>query len=211
MNLEELPLFPLNVILFPGGRLPLRVFEERYKLMIGESLQNNSPFGVVLIKEGLEVGGPASPHQVGATARITKAERGIQGRYRIETVGERRFSIREIVRETPYLVGRVEYLEDEVEEDMGDLPGRVGAVLSEYWRTLEAIKGGWAQSIDTPEDPLALSYAAARSVAYPPMVGQYLLQMSSVRERLERTLPLLEERLAMARRELEKRRKPRIN
>ena len=77
---EELRLFPLNMVLFPGGSLPLRIFEERYKLMIGECLKGSLPFGVVLIKEGIEVGGLASPHQVGTTARITKAERSDQGR-----------------------------------------------------------------------------------------------------------------------------------
>ncbi|MCZ6534741.1 MAG: LON peptidase substrate-binding domain-containing protein [Chloroflexi bacterium] len=211
---EELRLFPLNVILFPGGLFPLHIFEERYKLMIGECLKGNLPFGVVLIKEGPEVGGLASPHKVGTTARITKAERLEEGRYTLQTVGEKRFRIQEITRETPYLMAKVEYLEDEGLEDLGELPKRAGEVLAEYWKTLAGVKGGWVRSVDTPKDPLALSYAVARSVAHPPVVGQYLLQMSSVKERLERALPLLDERLTLAREELEKRtpfQGPRLN
>ena len=53
---EELRLFPLNTVLFPGVKLPLRIFEERYKLMIGECLEEEAPFGVVLIQDGQEVG-----------------------------------------------------------------------------------------------------------------------------------------------------------
>ena len=58
---QELRLFPLSLVLFPGMTLPLRIFEERYKLMIGECIDNQLPFGVVLIKEGQEVGGTAVP------------------------------------------------------------------------------------------------------------------------------------------------------
>ena len=60
---EYLRLFPLNIILFPGMDLPLKIFEERYKLLIQECIEEDSPFGVVLIKDGLEVGGPARPHR----------------------------------------------------------------------------------------------------------------------------------------------------
>ena len=57
-GLTRLPLFPLNLVLFPGQDLPLHIFEERYKDMIRECLEQDAPFGVVLIKEGLEVGAP---------------------------------------------------------------------------------------------------------------------------------------------------------
>ena len=213
-DLEELRLFPLNLVLFPGMSLPLRIFEERYKLMIGECLEGNLAFGVVLIKEGPEVGGPAAPHRVGTTARIVKSEPGRQGGYRIETVGERRFRISDVTGGNPYLTGNVEFLDEEVAEDLAELPGKVAKVLGEYWKALASLKGGWIQSVETPEDPLALSYAASEAVAYPPMVGQYLLQLSSGKERLERVLPLLEERLTLVKEAVEKRtpyRGPRLN
>ncbi|HQF70729.1 MAG TPA: LON peptidase substrate-binding domain-containing protein, partial [Promineifilum sp.] len=67
----ELPLFPLNLVLFPGMPLPLHIFEERYKEMVADCLRENRPFGVVLIAEGRAEGGaPARPHVVGCTAEI---------------------------------------------------------------------------------------------------------------------------------------------
>ena len=79
-DLIELPLFPLNVVLFPGMSLPLHIFEERYKAMIGACSEHDTPFGVLLIKEGQEVGDPAEPFQVGTTARITEVQQLEDGR-----------------------------------------------------------------------------------------------------------------------------------
>ena len=192
------------MVLFPGAPLPLRIFENRYKIMIGECIEMKQPFGVVLIKEGPEVGGPAQPHRVGTTARILKAEPSGQAMYRIQTVGERRFRIMNIVDGTPYLKAEVEYLEEMDSEDVGDLAQKVSDCLSEYLQLVVSFKKGWIQTVDTPQEPRALSYAAAQAVTYPPMVGQYLLQIPSVKERLERVLPLLEERTSLLKDEMGK-------
>ena len=69
---QKIPLFPLSTVLFPGGTIPLQIFEDRYHSMIQDCLESNSKFGVVLIKEGKEVGGAAVPHRVGTLAKITK-------------------------------------------------------------------------------------------------------------------------------------------
>ncbi len=203
-DLRTLPLFPLGVVLFPGAPLPLRIFENRYKIMIGECIEMEQPFGVVLIKEGPEVGGSALPHRVGTTARILKAEPTGQAMYRIQTVGERRFRILNIIDGNPYLKAEVEYLEEDEEEDVGDLAQQVSERLSEYLQLVVSFKKGWIQTVDTPQEPKALSYAAAQAVTYPPMVGQYLLQIPSVKERLERVLPLLEERTSLLKDEMGK-------
>lgn len=203
-ELETLPLFPLGVVLFPGAPLPLRIFENRYKIMIGECIEMKQPFGVVLIKEGREVGGTARPHRVGTTARILKAEPSGQAMYRIQTVGERRFRILNIVDGTPYLKAEVEYLEEMDSDDVGDLAQKVSDCLSEYLQLVVSFKKGWIQTVDAPQEPRALSYAASQAVTYPPMVGQYLLQIPSVKERLERVLPLLEERKSLLKDEMGK-------
>src|SRR5438445_505939 len=83
-------LFPLQVVLFPGMVLPLRVFEERYKQMIGRCLETNEGFGVVLIREGQEVGEPATPFDVGTLAEIASVERLPGGMMNLVTVGTRR-------------------------------------------------------------------------------------------------------------------------
>jgi Lon protease-like protein len=92
----ELPIFPLkNVVLFPGMVLPLHIFEMRYREMINRVSTNASPFGVVLIDEGQEVGASASPHTVGTAARIARVERLDDGRMNITAVGTQRFRILE--------------------------------------------------------------------------------------------------------------------
>src|SRR5262249_26533095 len=110
-----LPLFPLEqVVLFPGMSLPLRIFENRYKVMIGACQVTDQLFGVVLIRTGREVGDPAVPEQVGCTARLVRVDRIPDGQMHILTVGEQRFRLVGPARAMPegYLVGNVQMLAD---------------------------------------------------------------------------------------------------
>ncbi len=102
-----LPLFPLNVVLFPGMLLPLHIFEPRYRQMIGECVAAGSPFGVVFIKDGPEIGGAATPHTVGTAAKITSATSLADGRLNIATVGYERFTIQALHHDQPYLTATV--------------------------------------------------------------------------------------------------------
>ncbi len=109
----QMPLFPLNTVLFPGTPLSLHVFEERYKLMIGRCIEANAPFGVVLIKSGSEVlgmGPSAIPRSIGCAAQILQAEPVGEGRMNITAIGQERFRIVALHRDQPYLVGDVEML-----------------------------------------------------------------------------------------------------
>jgi Lon protease-like protein len=90
---DEISLFPLHTVLFPGGLLPLRVFEPRYMEMVSACLRGNEPFGVCLIREGREVGAPAVPHSVGCLARIAQWDMQQLGVLNIVARGERRFRI----------------------------------------------------------------------------------------------------------------------
>jgi len=92
-NLFELPLFPLNTVLFPGGTLPLKVFEQRYVEMTKHCVRDGSPFGVCLIREGREVGEPAIPATIGCTARISQWEVPHPNLFHLVAVGEQRFRI----------------------------------------------------------------------------------------------------------------------
>ena len=112
-EVRRLPLFPLNVILFPNGALPLHVFEERYKLMIQRCLGADSRFGVVLIRSGPEVGGPAEPHSVGTVALVTQFRRLDDGRMLLSVAGQQRFRIEEVTQLDPYLEAEVELLDRE--------------------------------------------------------------------------------------------------
>ncbi|MEW6690335.1 MAG: LON peptidase substrate-binding domain-containing protein [Pseudomonadota bacterium] len=110
----ELALFPLNTVLFPGGLLPLRVFEQRYLEMSKACLRDGSAFGVCLIREGAEVGAPATPAEVGCSARIVRWDMQQLGLLQIVAQGERRFRVRATrVRGDGLVLGRVAYLPDE--------------------------------------------------------------------------------------------------
>src|SRR3712207_3404751 len=109
---RALPLFPLRVVLFPGMRLPLHIFEDRYKLMIGTCMVTDRTFGVALIRSGSEVGGPAEVHPIGTTARIVEVERLPEGRLNLVAVGVDRFEIVERYADQPYASGLVRLLPD---------------------------------------------------------------------------------------------------
>ncbi len=89
----EIPLFPLNTVLFPGGPLPLRLFEPRYLDMISRCMKDDLPFGVLLIREGPEAGGPATTWHVGTLARVTDWYQGSDGLLGITAIGTERFRL----------------------------------------------------------------------------------------------------------------------
>jgi len=90
----RIPIFPLNTVLFPGGLLPLRVFEARYMDMARDCLRHERQFGVCLIREGREVGAPATPEPVGCLARIIEWDMQQLGLLHLKTLGGQRFRIR---------------------------------------------------------------------------------------------------------------------
>jgi Lon protease-like protein len=92
-DLSKLPIFPLGTVLFPGGALPLKVFEARYIDMTRECMKSGMPFGVCLIKDGAEVGTPAVPHEIGCLATITDWDMQQLGVLQIKTRGSQRFRI----------------------------------------------------------------------------------------------------------------------
>jgi Lon protease-like protein len=92
-DLQDLPIFPLNTVLFPGGVLPLRVFEARYMDMTRDCLKAERPFGVCLIRNGTEVGAPAEPEAVGCLATITSWDMAQLGLLQLRTIGGQRFRI----------------------------------------------------------------------------------------------------------------------
>ena len=94
-----IPLFPLHAVLFPGGPLPLRIFETRYTDMVGRCAREQSPFGVVLIQEGEEAGEVATTATVGCTARIADFGTLQDGLLGISCVGERKFRVQRVWRE----------------------------------------------------------------------------------------------------------------
>lgn len=109
----ELPLFPLQTVLFPGGPLPLRIFEPRYVDMIGRCMKTGVGFGVVLIRSGQETGA-ATTQDFGTVANIVDFDQLPDGTLGVVVIGSTRFMVRSVSRQADGLnVGQVELLEDE--------------------------------------------------------------------------------------------------
>ena len=116
MASAEIPLFPLNTVLFPGGLLPLQVFEQRYMAMTKACLRDSTCFGVCLIRHGAEVGAPATPEPVGCTARIIHWDMQHLGLLQIVAQGERRFRAAATrVQDDGLVLGEIEYLAEEAD------------------------------------------------------------------------------------------------
>jgi len=90
---RAVPIFPLNTVLFPGGVLPLRIFEARYVDMASDCLKRSAPFGVCLIRDGKEVGPPAVPVRIGCLARIADCDAEQLGVLKVRAEGLERFRI----------------------------------------------------------------------------------------------------------------------
>ena len=188
----ELPLFPLNSVLFPTSRLPLRIFEERYKMMLRDCMSADNSFGVVLIKSGNEVGGGAEPYDIGTIAKISEVREIEGGQFSVMTVGEGRFSIVEITQQRPYIRARVKLLPREEEEELApDTIETVRTAVVDYVRAMVGLRGGWVREVKVPEDPQALSYYAGDILQIGLFEKQKLLEESSLVKRLDQELLML--------------------
>jgi hypothetical protein len=173
--------------------LPLHIFEERYKDMIGECLEQDVPFGVVLIKEGLEVGAPADPERIGTSTRILRSEILDQGRMNIVTKGERRFEIEEIIQRVPHVIGRVRFLVELEGEGCAELIPQIDDEYVNLVKNLTALTGGYTSRVEIPEDPIELSYAIAGNLNLEPHLRQSLLVTETAATRLFDLIPLLKQ------------------
>lgn len=192
----DLRLFPLNTVLFPGMRMPLHIFEDRYCTMIRECIEEDAPFGVLLIKAGSEVGGGAVPHDTGTTARILQVDYLDDGRMNIFTIGQERFRIVAINTTQPYLRGEVSVLEQEPATDSAyaALP-RAHQMFSDYLRTYFALADQWTRDVHLPDDPGdAADYIATR-LDISPDAKQELLAQLNPDARLRRELEIIGEAL----------------
>jgi Lon protease-like protein len=126
----RVPLFPLKTVLFPGGPLPLRIFEPRYIDMVKNCVRDDTPFGVLLIREGGETG-PATTHDIGTLARIVDWYQGSDGLLGVTAIGEQRFRLLSSERlDSGLNVGEVDLLPDEPSLPMPDEYRPMAEILS---------------------------------------------------------------------------------
>lgn len=192
---ERLALFPLGTVLFPGLVLPLHLFEDRYRRLIADLLEQPEPrgFGVVGIELGHEVGDGAAHRlaEVGCVAELREVTPHPDGRYDIVTVGTRRFRLKELDRSRPYLRGEVEFLPEETGADAATMAARVRRLFRLYRHRLGAAGAGPFERADPPDDPVALSYVIAASLVLDGHDKQRLLECEDAALRLEAERDLL--------------------
>ena len=175
-------------MLFPGGRLPLRIFEQRYLEMAKACLRDNSPFGVCLIREGAEVGAAATPAQVGTLARISAWDMPQLGLLQVTALGERCFRILERhVLPDGLARASVELLPEEADSP---IPANCAICV----RLLERLIETQGALFEPPHRLASSSWVGSRLAEILPLpleARQRLLELGDARERLERVNALL--------------------
>ena len=186
--MNEVALFPLNTVLFPGGRLPLRIFEQRYMDMAKACLRDGARFGVCLIREGREVGAPALPVEVGCLARIGAWDMPQLGLLHVTAHGERRFRILERrVQPDGLALGSIELLDP-------DLDAPVPDTCRACVRLLERVMQQQSGLFETPHRLDSASWVSSRLAEILPLplpAKQALLELHDARTRIERLNALL--------------------
>ena len=189
MAVRELPLFPLpDVVLFPGRPLPLHIFEFRYRMMMNTILETDRRFGVLMFDP---VKGDIAP--VGCCAEITQFQRLPDDRIKMLTLGQQRFRVLNWVREKPYRVGLVEWIEDETPQtDLRSLASEVEASLKDVVKLSAKLTD---QKIELPDDipdlPRELSFWVASNLYGVASEQQSLLEMQDTKARLDREAEIL--------------------
>ena len=191
---KDLPLFPLNVVLFPGGLLPLHIFEQRYREMVKFCIRNESSFGIVMIEEGEEVGEAAKPCKIGTAVDLVEVNRLPDGRMNIMTSGHSRFEILEVKDELPYLVGRVRML-DTLDADPDTSLEKTAAKTRKLYTEYETLSSylifSWQAPDENPEHPQRLAYQIGTRLRIPLNEKQELLEIASFDELLKREIEIL--------------------
>lgn len=167
-----LPLFPLEIVLFPGAPLPLHIFEPRYKEMIGECIMQDQPFGMVRVKE-------SALSAIGCSASIVSViKKYDDGRLDIAAEGTRRFEIKQVNQERSFLQGDVAYFED---EPSIAVKGDRDTVVELHQQLFEIL----GQHVEIERDITLLSFHLARELPVDLDFKQALLEMKSEAERIE--------------------------
>lgn len=162
---QLLSLFPLGAtVLFPGAQISLHIFEERYRLMINRCIALKEHFGIVLIREGEEVGETADPYDVGTIAKITRAIRSADGQMYITVEGRSRFRIEGTVQHAPYIVAMVHPMEDQIMPEHEIQAAELRELYDRYRGSVAAATGVAPALEDLPDDPLAMSYQLSSQI-----------------------------------------------
>ena len=194
-GVNELPLFPLSVVLFPGVPLPLHIFEPRYRKMLEDIRAGNNLFGLSYFDASTSEREVPPLGSVGCVAKVTDTQYFPDGRSNILTVGVIRYQIEAYVeRGDPYLVARVSYFEDEADdsEAIGESSREVAETFTRIARAVRTINDERANLPDIADtEPQRLSFLVAAAMEVDTEVKQDLLELRVTSERLRRLRDIL--------------------
>jgi hypothetical protein len=187
---EEIPLFPLNTVLFPGGPLPLRIFEARYLDLVKRCLREDTGFGVVLIREGVEAGGPAQTFDVGTYARIVDFSQQPDGLLGIRALGQARFRILERRRASDGLnLADIEWLPPDLPQPLPEEFAELGPAID---AALTQIGEPYLDIERRPGDAAWVAGRLAEILPLPTVHKQHCLELDDPVERLRYLRPMFE-------------------
>ncbi|MBN1991521.1 MAG: LON peptidase substrate-binding domain-containing protein [Anaerolineae bacterium] len=196
---SNIPLFPLNVVLFPGMMLPLHIFEERYKAMTRECLDSGEPFGVVLVKTklvSLANGGNLNDlHHIGTTAQIAAVEHLNDGRMNLVAVGQDRFIIKDIyLGQDDLLMGWVDPfpMQNDNAQRVDNLVQKLRSIVKRYIDHLADASGEDLSEATLPTDPAALAFLAGTAAQSPLADKQKLLATEALGALIANTVSMLD-------------------
>jgi Lon protease-like protein len=190
LDVTQVPLFPLNTVIFPGVVTPLHIFEDRYRALVRELAGIESVFdrvfGILAIREGYEVGdhGMQSAHRIGTLVQLTEVEAYDDGRFDIEVIGRQRLQVTETDSSGEFLRGEVELIPDTDEPEAEEEAELARSTFEVYRDQLSELRGGPVLSGDLPSDPAYLSYALASTCLLTLPQRQALLEADSAQLRL---------------------------
>ncbi len=184
-TVTRIPLFPLGVVVLPEMLLPLHIFEERYKQMIGECIAEDKPFGIVLFDS-------QSIRSVGCTTRVVEITKSYaDGRMDILTRGEERFVIQALMEEKAYMEAQVSFFEDAADPSHDSMADTVAEAHRLLAQMATIISTPAPEALQGLKDPARLSFAIAALEGFTPAERQHFLEMTSASERLRKSVQAL--------------------
>ncbi len=189
-RIEELPIFPLATVLFPGAILPLHIFEDRYKLMMRHAVENGGLFGLSY-RSDASIGEQTPPEigSIGCLAKIHAVMPLDEGKMNVVSTGVVRYKVLSLQQEEPFLVARVSPFTDDLEPgaDLNRTFAEVAGMCREFLEAARALdESGALLGQDLPEDPEAFSLLVSSALPIDNDSKQTLLEITSTRSRLSR-------------------------
>lgn len=189
-EIQQLPIFPLATVLFPGAILPLHIFEDRYKEMMRYAIDNGGVFGLSY-RSDAAIGRETPPEiaSVGCIAKIQAVARLDEGKMNIISTGVVRYRVIQLIQSTPFVIARIEALTDDVEpgDDLSHIFEDIGDMCRKFLEAAQALDEPNAPVTQQfPEDPEAFSLMVASALPIDNVAKQALLEMTSTRLRLIR-------------------------